>query len=76
MESIIVNVSAHIANAFKNADEKKRRNVEIFINTCLDELFSNESANERLFKTMKKATDEAKANGFTSDMLNELLKDE
>jgi hypothetical protein len=46
------------------------------INTFLNELFSEEPANERLFKTMKKATSEAKANGFTPDMMDELLKDD
>lgn len=74
MESIVINVPPYIANAFMNADERKRRNAEIYINTFLTELFSDEPANERLFKTMKKATDEAKANGFTTDMMDELLR--
>ena len=76
MESIVINVPPYIADAYKNADEDKRRNAEIYINTFLDELFSDEPANERLFKTMKKATTEAKANGFTPDMMDELLKDD
>lgn len=54
MESIVINVPPYLANAYKNADEDKRRNAEIYINTFLDELFSDEPANERLFKTMKK----------------------
>jgi len=76
MESIVINVPPYIADAYKNADEGKRRNAEIYINTFLDELFSDEPANERLFKTMKKATTEAKANGFTPDMMDEFLKDD
>ncbi|HEY5405661.1 MAG TPA: hypothetical protein VIJ92_01175 [Ginsengibacter sp.] len=76
MESIVINVPPYIADAYKNADEDKRRNAEIYINTFLDELFSDEPANERLFKTMKKATTEAKANGFTPDMMDEFLKDD
>jgi len=76
MERIIINVPPYLADAYKNADENKRRNAEIYINTFLDEIFSEEPANERLFKTMKKATEEAKANEFTPDMLDELLKDD
>jgi hypothetical protein len=76
MESIVINVPPYLANAFRNADESKRRNAEIYINTFLNELFSEEPANERLFRTMKKATTEAKESGFTPDMMNELLKDD
>ena len=76
MESIVINVPPYLADAYKNANESKRRNAEVYINIFLDALFSDEPANERLFKTMKKATDEAKANGFTADMMDELLKDD
>lgn len=76
MDSITINVPPYLANAFKNADEIKRRNAEIYINTFLDELFSEEPANERLFKTMKKATAEAKSHGFSPEMMDELLKDD
>ena len=76
MESIVINVSPYLAQAFKNADESKRRNAEIYINTFLDEIFSEEPANDRLFRIMKKATAQAKATGFKPEMLDELLKDD
>lgn len=76
MDSITINVAPSLANAFKNADEIKRRNAEIYINAFLNEIFSEEPANERLFKTMKKATDEAKSHGFSPEMMNELLEDD
>jgi hypothetical protein len=76
MESILISVPPYIARAFNNADEDKKRNAEIYINTFLNEIFSDEPANKRLFNTMKKATDEAKQNGFTTDMMDELLKDD
>lgn len=76
MESILISVPPYIARAFNNADDDKKRNAEIYINTFLNEIFSEEPANERLFKTMKKASDEAKGNGFTTDVMNELLKDD
>jgi hypothetical protein len=65
-----------MANAFKNADENKRRNVEAYINTFLTEFFSGESPNQRLFQTMKKATAEAKANGFKPELMEGLLEDD
>ncbi len=76
MDSITISVPPYLADAYKNADETKRRNAEIYINTFLNELFSDHSVNERLFETMKKATAEAKANGFTPGMLDDLLKDD
>ncbi|MGN6342813.1 MAG: hypothetical protein ACTHML_17700 [Ginsengibacter sp.] len=75
MDSITINVAPALANAFKNADETKRRNAEIYINAFLNEIFSEEPANERLFETMKKATAEAKFHGFSPEMMDELLKD-
>lgn len=76
MDSITINVAPSLANAFKNADEIKRRNAEIYINAFLNEIFSEEPANDRLFNTMKKATAEAKSHGFSPEMMNELLKDD
>jgi hypothetical protein len=76
MESILINVPPYLADAFKNANESKRRKAEIYINTFLDEIFSDKPANERLFETMKKATAEAKAKGFTPELMDQLLKED
>ena len=76
MDSITINVAPALANAFKNSDEMKRRNAEIYINAFLNEIFSEEPANERLFRTMKKATAEAKSQGFNPEMMDELLNDD
>lgn len=74
MDTITINVPPSLANAFKNADEINRRNAEIYINAFLNEIFSEEPDNDRLFKTMKKATAEAKSYGFNPEMMDELLR--
>ncbi len=76
MENISISVPPYIARAFESADSSIRRKAEIYINAWLSEFFSEKSANEQLFDTMKRATSEVKSNGFTPDQLDELMKDE
>ncbi len=75
MKKIAINVPPNLAKAFEQADQESKRKAELFINAWLSEFFGNQTANERLFEVMKKATLEAKANGFNEDELQELLKD-
>jgi len=76
MENITIPVPPYIARAFEKADTSVKRKAEIYINAWLNDFFSGQPANEQLFSIMKKATAEAKANGLTSEKLDELLKDE
>ena len=76
MENISIPVPPDIARAFKKADISVKRKAEIYINAWLSDFFSGKPADEQLFAIMKKATAEAKANGFTPEQLDELLKDE
>jgi hypothetical protein len=76
MESITIPVPPFIAQAFAKADASVKRRAEIYINAWLTDLLSEQSANKRLFTLMKKGTDEAKANGFIPENMDELLKDE
>lgn len=76
MQNITISVPPFIANAFEKADSSVKRKAEIYINAWLNDFFSGKPANEQLFDVMKKATAEAKSNGFTPDKLDELLKDE
>jgi hypothetical protein len=76
MENITIQVPSYIARAFEKADNSVKRNAEIYINAWLSDFFSEKPANEQLFAIMKKATDQAKANGLTPEKLDELLKDE
>jgi hypothetical protein len=76
MENISIPVPPYIARAFEKADIAEKRKAEIYINAWLSNYFGSEPANEKLFIIMKKATDEALANGFSQDQMDELLTDE
>lgn len=76
MENISIPVPPDIARAFEKADIDVKRNVEIYINAWLSDIFSGKTGNDQLFMIMKKATAEAKAKGYTAEHLDELLKDE
>jgi len=76
MENISIPVPPYIARVFENADMTVKRKAEIYINAWLSDFFSSEPANDQLFAIMKKATAEAKSNGFTPEKLDDLLKDE
>ncbi|MEK6615853.1 MAG: hypothetical protein AABZ32_07055 [Bacteroidota bacterium] len=74
MKNISIPVPPYIASAYKRADEKQRRDAQIYINVWLNAFFSKKSPDERLIAILKKAGAEAKAKGFTPDKLDELLK--
>ena len=76
MENISIPVPPFIARAFEKADASVKRRAEIYINAWLNDFLSGKPANEQLFDIMKKATEEARAKGFTQDKLDELLKGE
>lgn len=74
MTTIAIKVTSNLALAFEKADEEHKKKAELFINAWLNDFFSNQSANDRLFRIMEKASAEAKANGYDEDQLNDLLK--
>ncbi len=74
MRTISINVPPNVADAFENADEDFKRKAEIYINSWLSNNLSNQTANERLFTVMKKATAIAKANGFSEAELQVFTK--
>ncbi len=76
MENITIPVPSNIARAFERADASVKQKAEIYINAWLTNFLSGKNSNERLFALMKKATEEAKSNGFTPDKLKDLLKDD
>ena len=75
MENISIPVPPSIAQAFNKADATVKRRAEVFINAWLNNFLNDKSANEQLFAIMKKATQEAKANGLTPEGLDDLLND-
>lgn len=76
MQNISIPVPPYIAMAYQKADEKQRREAETYINAWLNVFFSKKSPDQRLAAIMKKAAMEAKANGFTPEKLDDLLKDD
>jgi hypothetical protein len=74
MKKIAINVPPNLADAFENADGESKRKAELFINAWLTDFFSKQSSNDRLFDIMKKATNEARSNGFNEEELQALLK--
>jgi hypothetical protein len=74
MKKIAINVPPKLAEAFEKADGESKRKAELFINAWLTDFFSKETANDRLFDIMKKATSEAASNGFDEKELQLLLK--
>ncbi len=74
MKTIAINVPPNLADAFEKADIERKRTAELYINAWLVDFFGQQSANERLFEIMNKATAEAKAKGFSDAELQELLK--
>ena len=76
MKTITINVSPEIADSFEKADERDKNRAELYINAWLNGIFSYKSANQRLLDIMKKSSAEAKSNGFKSEMLEEILKDD
>jgi len=76
MKTISIHVPPALASAYEQADPDRKRKLEIYINAFLNDFFSNQSANDRLFETMKKATLEAKSKGFSQEELDKLLSDD
>ena len=76
MTTISIHVPPYVAQAFEKAEDDVKKRAENFINAWLNDFLSKKSPNEQLFELMKKATAEAKSKGFSSDNLDDLLKDE
>ncbi|WP_069658786.1 hypothetical protein [Arcticibacter eurypsychrophilus] len=76
MKIIAINVSPHLADAFDKADGESKRKVEFFINAWLTTFFSKQTSNDRLFDVMKRATEEASANGFSEMEFQTIIKED
>lgn len=74
MKKIAINVPPNLAEAFEKADGESKRKAELFINAWLTDFFSKQTANDRLFEIMAKATQEASSKGFSEEELQTLLK--
>lgn len=77
---IIMDVSPEIAKAFNDSSEEKRRvalvMAQIELMRSLGIKVDKETANKRMWETIEKASAEAKKNGLTEEILNDILNEE
>jgi hypothetical protein len=76
MNTISIHVPNSLATIYEKANEEKKKKAERYINAWLSSFLSSQSPDDSLFDIMKKATDIAKKNGLTPEMLDQLMKDE
>jgi uncharacterized protein (UPF0335 family) len=68
MKTIELNVSSKAAKVFNNLDPNKRRQLEKSVENILE-------PKKTLEQIMKEMSEEAKRNGLTQEILDEILKD-
>jgi hypothetical protein len=71
METITIQVDAEVAKAYREVEPQKRQNATLVFNLFLKELLKHSSFEE----IVQQIRDEAAANGLTSEILAQLLKD-
>lgn len=81
MEQIVIEVSATTARKWRKASTRLKLEVSRLLDSRIPVFLDkkkggNQTANEKLFSLMKKASTEAKSTGLTEKKLDELLKDE
>jgi hypothetical protein len=77
MQTISLKVSPGIAKAYEMADGRLKKQAEIMANIWLENvLYPKSHKEDKLESILDKGAAEAKANGFTPDMLESLLKED
>ena len=77
-EEITIKIPSEVAEAYRNATEEKREQIQIKLALLLDLQLkiSHKEAVQELQKTMKSASEEAKKNGLTPEILESILAEE
>jgi hypothetical protein len=76
METISIQVPISVAKAYNISNNEVKRHVQMLINAHLQNILNPKLVIDRLNEIMDATGKEAQANGFTPDMLPELLKDD
>ena len=76
MDTISIHVPNSLANIYKHANDEQKKKAEEYINAWLSSFLSTKTPNDQLFSIMKQATDLAKKNGLSPEILDQLMKDE
>ena len=72
MENITIQVDPEIAKAYREAEPQKQQKIQMFLKIMLEKAVSQKS----LLDIMEAASEQAIANGITSEILESILNDE
>lgn len=72
METITLQVDAQIAKAYREAEPEKQQKIATIVNDWLRTIIQEKSL-EQIIEEMR---EQAKVNGLTQDILNQILEDE
>jgi ethanolamine ammonia-lyase small subunit len=72
METITIRVDAEIAKAYREAAPEKQQKIATIVNDWLKSIIQEKSL-EQIITEMQ---EQAKANGLTQDILNQILADD
>ena len=76
MNTISIHVPNTLASIYERAPEEQKKKAELYINAWLSSFLSGQSPDEQLSGIMKGATEIARKNGLTPEILAKLLRDE
>lgn len=74
MERIVIEVDDHLAEAWRNASEKTKNEIENKINISLAKVFKNDIVGDYL-KFLEELRADMKQKGLTEEELNDILND-
>ncbi|NEP07429.1 MAG: hypothetical protein F6K25_16735 [Okeania sp. SIO2G4] len=72
MENITIQVDPEIAKAYREAEPEKQQKIQTIVNDLLKSIIQDKSL-EQIIEEMQK---QAKANGLTQEILDQILEDE
>ena len=76
LETLNINVDSEAARAYRNANEEQRRKLDLLLGWQIKECItpSGDPAADLLL-VMKEMSDQARRNGLTPEILNEILNE-
>ena len=72
MENITIQVDSEIAEVYRDAGPEKQQKIQIIINDWLKSIIQEKS----LEKIIEEMQEQAKTNGLTQEILDQILQDE
>lgn len=77
-EEITIKIPSEVAEAYRGVSEEQRKQIELKLAVLLDLQLktSRKEAVQKMQKTMESASDEAKKNGLTPEILESILAEE